>query len=103
VPSAVVLRPSILFGPEDDFFNRFAAMARVSPALPLIGGGRTRFQPDHKRTAETVTAMLTSAQTTAEALKAQLARAFWRHGCGCLRSTSLGPEAATGHNGHDEH
>src|SRR6476660_7268958 len=41
VPSAVVLRPSILFGPEDDFFNRFAAMARVSPALPLIGGGRT--------------------------------------------------------------
>jgi NADH dehydrogenase len=45
VPSAVVLRPSILFGPEDDFFNRFAAMARVSPALPLIGGGRTRFQP----------------------------------------------------------
>ncbi len=42
---AVILRPSILFGPEDDFFNRFAAMARVSPALPLIGGGETRFQP----------------------------------------------------------
>ena len=45
VPDAVVLRPSILFGPEDDFFNRFAAMARISPALPLIGGGRTHFQP----------------------------------------------------------
>ena len=45
VPDAVVLRPSILFGPEDDFFNRFAAMARLSPALPLIGGGHTRFQP----------------------------------------------------------
>ncbi len=45
VPAAAVLRPSILFGPEDDFFNRFAAMARLSPALPLIGGGRTRFQP----------------------------------------------------------
>ena len=45
VPAAVVLRPSILFGPEDDFFNRFAAIARLSPALPLIGGGRTRFQP----------------------------------------------------------
>ena len=45
-PSAVVLRPSILFGPEDDFFNRFASMACFSPALPLmIGGGRTRFQP----------------------------------------------------------
>jgi NADH dehydrogenase len=45
VPEAVVMRPSIAFGPEDDFFNRFAAMARMSPALPLIGGGNTRFQP----------------------------------------------------------
>jgi uncharacterized protein YbjT (DUF2867 family) len=45
VPSAVILRPSILFGPEDDFFNKFAAMARLAPALPLIGGGHTRFQP----------------------------------------------------------
>ncbi len=44
-PSAVIMRPSILFGPEDDFFNRFAALARLSPALPLIGGGLTRFQP----------------------------------------------------------
>lgn len=44
-PSAIMLRPSVVFGPEDDFFNRFAAMARVSPALPLIGGGRMRFQP----------------------------------------------------------
>ena len=43
--SAVIMRPSILFGPEDDFFNRFAALARLSPALPLIGGGATRFQP----------------------------------------------------------
>jgi len=45
VRDAVILRPSILFGPEDDFFNRFAAMARISPFLPLIGGGGTRFQP----------------------------------------------------------
>jgi len=44
-PQAMIFRPSILFGPEDDFFNRFAAMARLSPVLPLIGGGRTRFQP----------------------------------------------------------
>ena len=44
-PSAVVLRPSIIFGPEDAFFNRFAKMARISPFLPLIGGGSTRFQP----------------------------------------------------------
>ncbi|MGE0715305.1 MAG: complex I NDUFA9 subunit family protein [Alphaproteobacteria bacterium] len=44
-PEATILRPSIVFGPEDDFFNRFAAMARIAPALPLIGGGHTRFQP----------------------------------------------------------
>jgi len=40
-----VVRPSIVFGPEDDFFNRFASLARFMPALPLIGGGTTRFQP----------------------------------------------------------
>jgi NADH dehydrogenase len=44
-PSAIILRPSIVFGAEDQFFNRFAALARLSPALPLIGGGRTKFQP----------------------------------------------------------
>jgi len=44
-PHATIFRPSIMFGPEDAFFNRFAAMARLSPALPLIGGGATRFQP----------------------------------------------------------
>lgn len=44
-PGAVIMRPSIVFGPEDGFFNRFAAMARVSPVLPLIGGGHTRFEP----------------------------------------------------------
>lgn len=45
MPGAVILRPSIIFGPEDDFFNRFADMARLSPALPAIGGGETKFQP----------------------------------------------------------
>jgi NADH dehydrogenase len=45
VKDAVIFRPSINFGPEDDFFNRFATMARYSPALPLIGGGTTKFQP----------------------------------------------------------
>ncbi len=42
---ATIVRPSIVFGPEDDFFNRFAALARLSPLLPLPGGGHTRFQP----------------------------------------------------------
>lgn len=45
VKDAVIFRPSIIFGPEDEFFNRFAKMARLSPFLPLIGGGTTRFQP----------------------------------------------------------
>ena len=45
VPSAHILRPSIVVGPEDDFFNRFGAMAMLAPALPLIGGGDTRYQP----------------------------------------------------------
>ena len=44
-PDAVILRPSIIFGPEDGFFNKFAAMARISPFLPLVGGGKTKFQP----------------------------------------------------------
>ncbi|HVX34981.1 MAG TPA: complex I NDUFA9 subunit family protein [Hyphomicrobium sp.] len=44
-PSAIILRPSIVFGSEDQFFNRFAALARISPVLPLVGGGRTKFQP----------------------------------------------------------
>ncbi|MDX8510667.1 complex I NDUFA9 subunit family protein [Mesorhizobium captivum] len=45
IPDAVIFRPSINFGPEDGFFNRFANMARYSPVLPLIGGGQTKFQP----------------------------------------------------------
>jgi NADH dehydrogenase len=44
-PNATIFRPSIMFGPEDDFFNKFAALARMMPALPLVGGGKTRFQP----------------------------------------------------------
>ncbi|MDF1726139.1 MAG: complex I NDUFA9 subunit family protein [Sulfitobacter sp.] len=44
MPGAIILRPSIVFGPEDDFFNRFAGMTRISPALPVVGGD-TRFQP----------------------------------------------------------
>ncbi len=61
---ATILRPSVLFGPEDDFFNRFAAMARVAPALPLIGGGHTRFQPVYVcDVAEAVMAVLDDAAT----------------------------------------
>jgi NADH dehydrogenase len=45
IPGGVIFRPSIMFGPEDRFFNRFASLARVFPAFPLFGGGHTRFQP----------------------------------------------------------
>jgi uncharacterized protein YbjT (DUF2867 family) len=44
-PEATIFRPSVLFGPDDDFFNKFASLARFLPALPLVGGGHTRFQP----------------------------------------------------------
>jgi len=44
-PRAVIVRPSIIFGPEDGFFNRFAHMATLAPVLPLFGGGKTQFQP----------------------------------------------------------
>jgi NADH dehydrogenase len=43
--AAVIVRPSVVFGPEDDFFNRFAALARLSPVMPLVGGGQTKLQP----------------------------------------------------------
>src|SRR3979490_1881791 len=45
LPSATIMRPSVVFGPEDQFTNRFAALARISPVLPLIGGGLTKLQP----------------------------------------------------------
>ncbi len=41
----IILRPSVIFGPDDGFFNMFARLAQISPALPLIGGGKTKFQP----------------------------------------------------------
>jgi len=44
-PTAVILQPSVIFGPEDDFLNRFGALARALPALPLFGGGATKLQP----------------------------------------------------------
>ena len=44
-PGAIIMRPSIVFGPEDNFFNQFAALSRLAPALPLIGGGNTKFTP----------------------------------------------------------
>ena len=45
MPEATILRPSVIFGPEDNFFGRFASLAKVLPVLPLIGGGHTKFQP----------------------------------------------------------
>ena len=44
-PDAVIVRPSLLIGNEDDFFNKFAQMSKLSPFLPLVGGGGTKFQP----------------------------------------------------------
>lgn len=44
-PSSIIVQPSVVFGPEDDFTNRFASLARLMPVLPLVGGGETRMQP----------------------------------------------------------
>lgn len=58
-PDASIVRPSIVFGAEDEFFNRFAGMARLAPALPLIGGGKTRFQPVYVTdVAEAITSLI---------------------------------------------
>lgn len=66
-PEASIIRPSIVFGPEDDFFNRFATMAKISPALPLIGGGTTRFQPVYvDDVAAAIATLLTEERTGGE-------------------------------------
>jgi NADH dehydrogenase len=67
-PGATILRPGLIFGPEDTFFNRFAAMARFSPVLPLIGGGGTKFQPVYVGdVAAAVAAVLARAETEGNA------------------------------------
>lgn len=61
MPQAVVIRPSIVFGPEDGFFNLFAGLSGIAPFLPLVGGGKTRFQPVYVGdVADAVVAGLTS-------------------------------------------
>lgn len=66
-PAATTLRPSIVFGPEDNFFNMFAGLARLAPFLPLIGGGKTRFQPVYVRdVAAAVMAVLDRAESAGQ-------------------------------------
>lgn len=65
LPDSVVLRPSVLFGPDDDFFNRLGWMAAVSPVLPLIGGGATRFQPAYVRDVAEAVAMAVEGRAAA--------------------------------------
>lgn len=68
VPGAVIVRPSVVFGPEDTFFNRFAEMARFSPVLPLIGGGKTLFQPVYVDDVAAAIAMAVDGETEAGAV-----------------------------------
>jgi uncharacterized protein YbjT (DUF2867 family) len=67
VPAATILRPSVVFGPEDQFTNRFAALARLSPALPLIGGGVTKLQPVYVGDVATAVAEAVDGKTKAGA------------------------------------
>jgi NADH dehydrogenase len=68
VPAATIFRPSVVFGPEDDFTNRFAALAQISPALPLIGGGATRLQPVYVGDVATAVADAVDGKTKAGAV-----------------------------------
>jgi NADH dehydrogenase len=68
VPAATILRPSVVFGPEDQFTNRFAALARLSPVLPLIGGGLTRLQPVYVGDVATAVADAVDGKTRAGAI-----------------------------------
>ena len=68
VPAATILRPSVVFGPEDQFTNRFAALARMSPVLPLIGGGLTRLQPVYVGDVATAVADAVDGKTRAGAI-----------------------------------
>jgi uncharacterized protein YbjT (DUF2867 family) len=67
-PAATILRPSVVFGPEDQFTNRFAALARMSPALPLIGGGLTKMQPVYVGDVATAVADAVDGKTKAGAI-----------------------------------
>jgi uncharacterized protein YbjT (DUF2867 family) len=66
-PAATLVRPSLVYGPGDRFFGRFAALARASPVLPVIGGGRTRFQPIHVEDAARALAALLERPAMADA------------------------------------
>jgi NADH dehydrogenase len=68
LPSATIMRPSIIFGPEDQFTNRFAALARMSPMLPLIGGGATKLQPAYVGDVATAVADAVDGKTRAGAV-----------------------------------
>jgi NADH dehydrogenase len=72
--AATILRPSVVFGPEDHFFNMFAGMARVLPALPLIGGGKTQFQPVY--VGDVAAAVLAAAHQTGAAGSGSQGRVF---------------------------
>ena len=64
-PTATIVRPSLVYGPGDHFFTRFAALARSSPVVPVIGGGHTLFQPMH---------VADAAQTLQDRARARLPR-----------------------------
>jgi uncharacterized protein YbjT (DUF2867 family) len=68
IPTATIMRPSVVFGPEDQFTNRFAALARVAPALPLIGGGLTLMQPVYVDDVATAVADAVDGKTRAGAI-----------------------------------
>jgi uncharacterized protein YbjT (DUF2867 family) len=86
-PAVTLVRPSLIYGPGDHFFTRFTALAKVSPVLPVIGGGRTRFQPLHVDDA--IQTMLTllerpeTAGTTLALVGSETFASSWSECSGC--------------------
>ncbi|MGJ8563821.1 MAG: complex I NDUFA9 subunit family protein [Alphaproteobacteria bacterium] len=76
IPTADIMRPSILFGSEDQFFNRFAASTQFLPALPLIGGGETKFQPAFAGDVAQAIAKVLGKKTTGEVYELGGARIY---------------------------
>jgi uncharacterized protein YbjT (DUF2867 family) len=75
-PSATIVRPSLMFGPEDEFTNRFAALARISPVLPLVGGGANKLQPTYVADVADAVADLVEGNAKADTNKASGAYEF---------------------------
>ena len=94
-PGATILRPSVMFGPEDDFFNQLAALARVMPVLPLFGSGAVKLQPVYADdVAEAVAKALVTEGATRQDLRVRRAPSLYLQGAPATASQAARSQAA---------